>query len=427
MLPVAFMKLLVHSYVIRLDNLGGYMNKFKLALSVSIILSTTGCYTPNSETRPHVMLKNPADGGAITQLVSVSVSQEKQKELGQLNTLGFDSEWRTLANGKKALDILVKLAPGEEKLVSFISDGQKVEDVTYAELAVRTGGQWQGKEYIAEGFSFTNVDQFDSPEQLTDHSYYLRYEGPGWENDLIGYRLYLDWRNGIDVFAKTGTKPALAGVGQDGYDSYHELQDWGADVLKVGPSLGLGALGRLVGDKVMHFQNVENTSWKLLADNKLSASFNVNYQGWSVKNKKVDVSTDYTIHAGDPTTLVNVTLSEPIDNLVTGLVIHPNTHFIKQQYKNWVVIATFGEQSIAAEGDELGLAVFYQTNEIADQYQGEHDYIVKFKPLTNLSYGLMAVWPQHPSSPKNQPEFEALLNKKLHALASPVETAVTFN
>ncbi|GAC22060.1 DUF4861 family protein [Paraglaciecola arctica] len=402
------------------------MNKFKLALSVSTIVSAVGCHSPDIKTDPQIVIKNPADGGAISQLVSLTFSTDKQKELSQFNTAGLDSEWRILANGEKALDILVSLAPGEEKTVSFSTDGKLVEDVAYAELSVRTGGEWQGKAYQADGFSFENVKQFESPEQLTDHSYYLRYEGPGWENDLIGYRLYLDWRNGIDVFAKTGAKPGLAGVGQDGYDSYHELADWGADVLKVGSSLGLGALGRIKGEEVIHFQEVDNTSWTLLGDNKLSASFNVNYQGWSVANKKVDVSTDYTIHAGDPTTLVKVTLSEPIDNLVTGLVNHPNTHFIKQQYKNWEVIATYGAQSIAAEGDELGLAIFYQTNEVSEQYRGQHDYLVKFNPTTNLTYGLMAVWPQHPSSPKNRQEFEALLNDKLHVLAFPVEATVTY-
>lgn len=402
------------------------MSKLKLALSVSIILSSAGCNNANVKINPEIVVSNPAEGGEITQLVSLTFSTDQQKQLSQFNTLGVDSEWRALANGEKVLDVLVALAPGEQKVLSLSTNSQTVEDVAYAELAVRMGGEWQGTEYKAEGFSFKNVSQFDSPEQLTDHSYYLRYEGPGWENDLIGYRLYLDWRNGIDVFAKTGTNPVLANVGQDGYDSYHELSDWGADVLKVGPSLGLGALGRVEGEKVMHFQEVDHTSWKLLNDNKLSASFNVNYQGWSVANKKVDVSTDYTIHAGDPTTLVNVTLSEPIDNLVTGLVNHPKTQFIKQQYKDWAVIATYGEQSVASEGDKLGLALFYQTNEITEQYQGQHDYLIKFKPSTSLSYGLMAVWPSHPSSPKTQQEFESLLNEKLHALAYPVQTTVTF-
>ena len=69
---------------------------------------------------------------------------------------------------------------------------------THAELSVRQGGQWQDTEYVANDFQFTSVESFTSPEQLTDHSYYLRYEGPGWENDLVGYRLYLDWRNGIE-------------------------------------------------------------------------------------------------------------------------------------------------------------------------------------------------------------------------------------
>lgn len=401
------------------------MKKFKLTFSVSIMLATLGCDAPNMLSKPMIVIKNPSDGGAMRQLVSVNIPAEKYQDWRHLNTLGYPSEWRTLQNEQHVLDILVDLAPGETKTLYLSPEKQTIADLTYAELAVRTGGEWQGKVYKADEFSFENVSQFKSPKQLTDHSYFLKYEGPGWENDLVGYRLYLDWRNGIDVFGKTGTEPVLSGVGQDGYDSYHELADWGVDVLKVGASLGLGSLGRLDGDKVMHFQNVDNTSWKLLEDKKLSARFNVSYQGWSVANKKVDLNTDYTIHVGDPTTLVNVTLSEPIDNLVTGFVNHPNTHFFKKQHKNWQVIATFGEQSIATPGDTLGLALFYQTNEVAEQYQGQHNYLVKFKPSLKLSYGFMAVWPQHPSSPKNQQEFETLLTNKLQALASSVNATIS--
>ena len=31
----------------------------------------------------------------------------------------------------------------------------------------------------------------------------------------------------------------LQDVGQDGYDSYHEMADWGMDVLKVGDAAGV--------------------------------------------------------------------------------------------------------------------------------------------------------------------------------------------
>ena len=86
------------------------------------------------------------------------------------------------------------------------------------------------------------------PPEHTDHSWFIRYEGPGWESDLVGYRFYLDWRNATDIFGKKDHRyGACKDVGQDGFDSYHEPADWGMDVLKVGESLGIGALGLLAG------------------------------------------------------------------------------------------------------------------------------------------------------------------------------------
>ncbi|MCY7297209.1 DUF4861 family protein [Alteromonas sp. a30] len=290
------------------------------------------------------------------------------------------------------------------------------KDLVYAELSVRKGGKWVGNAYEADGFEFENVESFTAPPQLTDHSYFLRYEGPGWENDLIGYRLYLDWRNGIDVFVKTGREPVLHQVGQDGYDSYHHLSDWGADALKVGKSLGLGALGRMDDNTLMHMQNVDKTSWRLLADNNTSASFEVVYQGWDVADKKIDATTQYSIHAGDPTTMVSVTLSEPVNNLLTGLVDHDNTEFVKMQEGNWGVIATFGKQSLLGEDDLLGMAVLYRLDQVQKQFTGEYDHLVHFKALESLEYGFLAVWPNHPDSPKDLAGFKTLLSNKLKLL-----------
>ena len=69
---------------------------------------------------------------------------------------------------------------------------------TYAEISIKEGGHWEGRKYL-EG-TFKNVDSVKVPAEHTDHSWYIRYEGPGWESNKIGYRLYLDWRNAIDIF-----------------------------------------------------------------------------------------------------------------------------------------------------------------------------------------------------------------------------------
>ncbi len=73
---------------------------------------------------------------------------------------------------------------------------------TYAEISVKEGGRWQGKKYVGDDFRFKNVAYLKAPDSHTDHSYYVRYEGPGWESNKVGYRLYLDWRNAIDIFEK---------------------------------------------------------------------------------------------------------------------------------------------------------------------------------------------------------------------------------
>ena len=83
---------------------------------------------------------------------------------------------------------------------------------TYAEISIKEGGEWKGREYV--GGTFKNVESVQLPSTHTDHSYYIRYEGPGWENSNVGYRLYLDWRNAIDIFGKEVDTLVLPYVGR---------------------------------------------------------------------------------------------------------------------------------------------------------------------------------------------------------------------
>lgn len=410
------------------------MKRSTLALSLLLALSATAC-SPDKITAEKIKIdikqsdesisgvsltvENATSGAAVPQLISVPAAQLGGQNAVDKKVTNFPSEWTKDADGNDQLDILVTLEPGSKTTITLTNDAPETPDVAYAELSVRQGGEWNGKLYEADGFTFENVEAFTAPKQLTDHSYYLRYEGPGWENDLVGYRLYLDWRNGTDIFVKTGNAPVLQQVGQDGYDSYHELSEWGADVLKVGKALGLGSFGRMDGDNVMHMQNVDEMSWQMGEDNKLSAGFTVNYKGWDVAGKKVDAVATYDIHAGDPTTTVNVALSSPVDNLVTGIVKH-GVNYIELEADGWGAIATYGKQSLLGADDELGMALFYKLDDISRKFEGEYDYLIEFKPSEHVSYGFMGVWPSHPDSPKDEAGFVALVKAKLNALAHPV-------
>ena len=170
-------------------------------------------------------------------------------------------------------DLLVTLdfSPAQERNITILSDTDadalEIAKQTQAEISHKVGGEWQDKKYI--GGTFQNVKELTPPPQYTDHSEYIRYEGPGIESDKVGYRIYLDWRNGFDIFGKKTSDMVLQNVGQDGYQSYHEPADWGMDLLKVGKSLGAGGYGFWNGKEVELVSKVDQWTAKVVEDGPL--------------------------------------------------------------------------------------------------------------------------------------------------------------
>ena len=64
---------------------------------------------------------------------------------------------------------------------------QKFEKRTQAEISIKQGGAWEERKYI--GGLFHNVQAVTPPPAYTDQSEFIRYEGPGLESDLVGYRV----------------------------------------------------------------------------------------------------------------------------------------------------------------------------------------------------------------------------------------------
>jgi hypothetical protein len=290
---------------------------------------------------------------------------------------------------------------------------------TYAEISIAEGGEWvdgprDHKEYIG-GTSFLNVNELKVPNYHTDHSWYIRYEGPGWESNKVGYRLYLDWRNAIDIFGKKADTMALSKVGQDGFDSYHEPEPWGQDILKVGNGLGVGSLGRLVNNKVVHFKEVDST-FASVENSVVNAKVNVQYYGWKTGNDKIDLKSTLSIAPDQRYTKHTIQPSKAIGGICTGIVDHGVEYFNKEsENKKWGYIATYGEQTLVP--DDLGMAVFYETETSAKVFKGEFDYLIEFKPTTNpVSFYFLGAWEQEKDGIKTKEAFLSYLDELLNDL-----------
>ncbi len=284
---------------------------------------------------------------------------------------------------------------------------------TYAELSIKEGGYWEGREYV-DG-TFKNVSELKVPAEHTDHSWFIRYEGPGWESNKVGYRMYLDWRNCIDIFGKVTEDMILSKVGQDGFDSYHEKSDWGMDILKAGKGLGIGSIGRYVNNEVLHFKNVDSTFAKV--ENTLDKSTVIaNYYGWNTTNETIDLHQVLSITPNARYTKHSITPSKEIEGICTGIVKHGVNYFAKEsENKQWGYIATYGEQSLVP--DNLGMAIFYKTETVQEVSEWEHDHLLLFKPTTNeISFYFLGAWEQEVNGIKTEVEFLSYLDELLNEL-----------
>lgn len=297
---------------------------------------------------------------------------------------------------------------------------------TQAELSHKAGGHFENREYI--GGAFKNVDYLRVPPEHKDHSWFIRYEGPGWESDKVGYRLYLDQRNATDMFGKVTNDMVLQDVGQDGFDSYHHMQSWGMDVMKVGKSIGIGAIGSFVNGSAVRVEKTDSVDCRITENGAVFSSFLTRYHGWLVAGKKHDVQSRLSIHAGSRLSHEILTVSNQLDNIATGIVKDKTAPLIssKGNKGKWSYLATYGKQSLNAPSDELGLAVFFNPDAVIEYTEDEFSHLVKLKPSSagNIEYYFMGAWVHEKDGIKTEGDFIKYIDKVAVELANPVQVVI---
>jgi hypothetical protein len=291
----------------------------------------------------------------------------------------------------------------------------------YAELSQKKGGKWENRKY--EGGAFENVSYSRVPSELTDHSYYYRYEGPGWESDKVGYRFYLDWRNAIDIYGKKTHDMVLQNVGLDGYESYHNMSDWGADIFKVGSTLGIGSVAMWSKNKINMVSKTDSVECKILASGPVESMIETKYYGWQVDSFKCNLKSNLSIDAGSRITTHNITLNGKYGKICTGLIRDPKASLFIDTLSSmkWCYIATWGKQSLA--DDSLGIAVVFKKNDMIRLNEDANNYFLILNPDLEgkLTYKFLAAWEKEPGGINNEKAFKEYLANTLKKLDNPIK------
>jgi hypothetical protein len=199
-------------------------------------------------------------------------------------------------------------------------------------------------------------------------------EGPAWENDKVGFRLYFDVRNGKDIWGKTTARMMMDEVGVDTTKNYHEQAEWGMDVLKVGPSLGAGSLALQVPlsngkDTLVRLggKNIGKVTYEKIADGPVRAIFRLAYSNWKIADgvSPVSVREEISIWGGQYfyESKVWVTGAPAGTKLVTGIVNLHSQQMYEAGDAGYKAIYTYDVQS--ENKDRLGMAIVMPAEQVA--------------------------------------------------------------
>jgi len=275
--------------------------------------------------------------------------------------------YQILSNGK--IGISLDFMPSEQKRIK-IEKGMKVAPSfikrSHAELSIRQDGTFDGQKW--SGGYFKTVDHLDETYKQLSQKGWLRYEGPGWESDKIGYRLYLDERNAMDIFGKLTHKMILPFVGHDTSSSYHEMNWWGMDILKVGETFGAGTfalhdlspgtfselLEQNTSSDIPFYmpKQVDHVVYNLIGDGPIRSGFEILYKGWNLGNHKVDIRARHYIAAGSYLTKHEIEVVKGQAGLVIG-IIQPENAIHYQITTNPLIDMVYGIPALS--GDSLAV------------------------------------------------------------------------
>ncbi|MEO1449674.1 MAG: DUF4861 family protein [Bacteroidota bacterium] len=246
------------------------------------------------------------------------------------------------------------------------------------------------------------------PSDLAPQNKWVMFEGPVLENELIAYRVYLDSRHRYDIYGKRVYDLVMDTVGWQ----YHDIMDWGSDILKVGNSLGMGSPALWYNDSLYTLSFAGNKLVHLTAESDTFAQYSFDFQQFSIGPHQFNLVQTWSLAKGSPWSEVCMfvkgqNLPEDI-SFATGLVNHGMTLDSIRVDGN-LKAYTWGKQSFHKE--EMGMALDFAGNEqvfsVQDPYS--HAFVIR-NDGGKTCYRFMAAWSRDVQGITNEEGFRAFLS-----------------
>ena len=254
-------------------------------------------------------------------------------------------------------------------------------------------------------------------DPATDTYHQLHHHGVAVESELMAYRIYFDKKQTIDPYCKRQPQLELA-------QSYWYPNDsllaagYGDDILRVSGTVGVGSVKYWNGTKMVHIEPIDERSQRIVKQTRNKATIEVSVRGWQVPTAKrsysetvlqsegrsysdsghvIDMTARYTLRAGHRDMRCDVSLSEPIEGLCTGVQFipakgqNPQSSILNLQLENGVLLASWGtdwpvNDSAKYAKETVGIAVFIPYPYAGDLVQDKQNNLCLLKGTQSHFY-----------------------------------------
>lgn len=247
------------------------------------------------------------------------------------------------------------------------------------------------------------------PQDLATQSKWIMFEGPVLENDLVAYRYYADSRHRFDIYGKTVSSLVMDTVSW----KYHDIMNWGSDILKVGNSLGLGSPAIFYQDSLYYLSDCNQKSIQVIESSGHRSMIRTQFTGLKIGDHSFDLIQDWSIEAGQAWSeiqlkVVDGKLPEGM-RFATGFVKHL-PEIIDGSKEGIFYAMNWGKQSFHKE--ELGMAILANQQFNPEQILNDESHLYVFNNAQKeLTYRFLSVWERDLNIVSNAKEFEELVER----------------
>lgn len=223
----------------------------------------------------------------------------------------------------------------------------------------------------------------------------LYHHGPAFESELVGFRVYFDNRQSVDIYGKKYKRMELSET--NFYTTAEQKNEgYGCDILWAGSSIGLGSFRGWADNKYVTIDTVESRTGSILAYGPVRTVVEFKDKDWAINGRVIDVKQKYVLYAGHRDVNVTINFEGNVNNMLfcTGVqkLEKKNVGFVSDNglAGSWGSNFPDKNDTINNKIETLGLGINVPEKFVSKTIEETNNYLILLNPENNtLDYHIV--------------------------------------